>query len=185
MLATSQNAGPNTFNSIEGASFKPEGGGISLPSMSSLGTSSTSSPQSLQPPMTRFLNLEGVNMVVVEDDSGQCKLLNTAMGRMFKANGSVIHNVGQSLDDLLAKIPPGTQVLLTDMNMPGVSGGQLLAALKSQRPEILCLAISGRLDEHEKELSALGVRCLGKPYDFSQLREFVVTALNDHEILKK
>ena len=76
--------------------------------------------------------------------------------------------------------PHRFDLLLTDIQMPGISGIELAQRLLQKWPGLPILLISGVMDVREarEQLSASGpFHFLAKPFDLSQLRQSVATAL--------
>ena len=80
--------------------------------------------------------------------------------------------------------PWSFSAVLTDMNMPGVSGLQLATEMLRARPDMPVLLASGYItDELQAELSRLGIReVLHKPVAVAQLGEALARALRAVEL---
>lgn len=81
---------------------------------------------------------------------------------------------------LFGKRPP--DLVLTDINMPGLDGHDVIAAIRVLHPEVPIIAVSGGgaipQDELLLKASALGaVEIIMKPFEFSQLVGAVERAL--------
>lgn len=72
-------------------------------------------------------------------------------------------------------------LLVSDINMPGMSGLELLPAVKSQRPDLPVFMISayGDKDTVATALERGADKFLTKPVDFSQLKQDVSSAIAD------
>src|SRR4051812_13992170 len=79
----------------------------------------------------------------------------------------------QALDLLSDEIRPELIVILSDINMPGMDGLQLLAEIKQRRPDLPVMMVTAYGDNerrrHAKELGA--VEFITKPVDFDRLKE--------------
>jgi CheY-like chemotaxis protein len=66
-------------------------------------------------------------------------------------------------------------LLLTDFNMPGISGLELIAQVRSRWPRIKCVLASGYLDEHvERRITTeFKAGTLRKPYNVADAAELV------------
>jgi CheY-like chemotaxis protein len=77
----------------------------------------------------------------------------------------------QALDRLAEEIQPALVAVLSDINMPGMDGLQLLGEIKQRRPELPVMMVSAYGDDDRRhrarELGALDF--IPKPVDFDQL----------------
>jgi CheY-like chemotaxis protein len=79
----------------------------------------------------------------------------------------------QALDLLTGDIQPELIVILSDINMPGMDGLQLLGEVKQRRPDVPVMMVSAYGDDERRRRAAeLGaVEFITKPVDFDQLKE--------------
>lgn len=107
----------------------------------------------------------GWRILVVEDEADNRSLLQellTLLGHYVVS----AHDAEQGL----AEYAPGRfDVLLTDMNLPGISGLALAAALRSTQPGIKVVVASGQ-GVVDDEMRQAGYRSLLKPYRIDQLQ---------------
>jgi len=69
-------------------------------------------------------------------------------------------------------------LLITDGQMPGMLGMDLISAVSERYPGLACLMVSGNIDEvREAWLQSRGVPYVHKPYKASDLRQAVSEAL--------
>ena len=78
----------------------------------------------------------------------------------------------EALEALKVKAPPPDMLILSDINMPGKSGLELLAEIKEQWPSLTVFIITAYGDrETERRAFELGAAAfLPKPIDFFNLR---------------
>jgi CheY-like chemotaxis protein len=78
----------------------------------------------------------------------------------------------EALEALQVKAPPPDMLILSDINMPGKSGLELLAEIKTQWPSLTVFIITAYGDrETERRAFELGAAAfLPKPIDFYNLR---------------
>ncbi len=117
--------------------------------------------------------------VLVIDDDEETR---TLVKRMLDGVG---HQVEEALDGaeglrLFGKRPP--DLVLTDINMPGLDGHEVIAAIRVLHAEVPIIAISGGgaigKDELLLKASDLGaVEVIMKPFEFRQLTGAVERAL--------
>ena len=74
---------------------------------------------------------------------------------------------------LTGEIQPELIVILSDMNMPGMDGLELLGAIKQRRPDLTVMMVTAYGDDERKRRAReLGAsEFLTKPVDFDQLKE--------------
>ena len=117
-------------------------------------------------------------VLVIDDDEE----IRTIVEHMLVGAG---HQVEAALDGaeglrLFGKRPP--DLVLTDINMPGLDGHDVIAAIRVLHPEVPIIAVSGGgaipPDELLLKASALGaVEIIMKPFEFRQLVGAVERAL--------
>ena len=117
-------------------------------------------------------------VLVIDDDEE----IRTLVEHMLVGAG---HQVEAAVDGaeglrLFGKRPP--DLVLTDINMPGLDGHDVIAAIRVLHPEVSIIAVSGGgaipQDELLLKASALGaVEIIMKPFEFRQLVGAVERAL--------
>ncbi len=117
-------------------------------------------------------------VLVIDDD----EITRTLVTRMLTGEG---HQVEEALDGaeglrLFGKRPP--DVVLTDINMPGLDGHEVITAIRVLHAEVPIIAVSGggaiAKDELLLKASALGaVEIIMKPFEYTQLVGAVERAL--------
>ncbi len=117
-------------------------------------------------------------VLVIDDD----ELARTLLKRMLVEEG---HEVEEAYDGaeglrLFGKNPP--DLVLTDINMPGLDGHDVIEAIQMLHPDVPIIAISGGGPDTKEELllkaSALGAdQIIMKPFEFPQLVSAVERAL--------
>ena len=78
-----------------------------------------------------------------------------------------------ALERLLGNIEPGLIAVLSDINMPGMDGLQLLGAIKQRCPDLPVMMVTAYGDDdRRRRASELGAaQFLSKPVDFDLLKE--------------
>ena len=115
--------------------------------------------------------------VMVVDDEKDIELLFRQHFRKEIREGRVEFLFASSGEDALARIeamphPPDLIWIFTDINMPGMSGLDLLRALKSQFPQIKVSMITAYGDQYYRDAVASGAdRYYTKPLDFNALKQ--------------
>jgi len=98
--------------------------------------------------------------------------------KLLKADGFTVLTTGKSEFGLEAsRSHPGPiDLLLTDMEMPRMSGLELYRNIRAERPGIKVLMISGDLRERE-QVSVNGLTFLQKPFTPTALRDSIEALL--------
>jgi YesN/AraC family two-component response regulator len=89
---------------------------------------------------------------------------------------------GQEAIELLrSKKPPDVVYIFSDINMPGMSGFELLEAVKNDFPQINVSMISayGDNDNYERAISSGAKEFFTKPIDFDFLKEELHQLIKD------
>ena len=78
----------------------------------------------------------------------------------------------EALDRLAGEIEPQLVVILSDINMPGMDGFELLDVIKERRPDLPVMMVTAYGDDDRRRRAAqLGaMEFLTKPVDFDLLR---------------
>src|SRR6185437_1194408 len=77
-------------------------------------------------------------MLIVEDEPA----IRTLLGEIFESKGHTVSTAADgfaALEEIRKEVP---DVLLSDLNMPGMSGFELLSVVRRRLPEIYVVAIS-------------------------------------------
>jgi CheY-like chemotaxis protein len=117
-------------------------------------------------------------VLLIDDD----EMTRTLVKRMLDGEGHEIEEAvdGQEGLRLFGESPP--DLVLTDINMPGLDGHDVIEAIRMLHPEVPIIAISGGGPTSKEELllkaSALGAnQIIVKPFEFRQLVGAVERAL--------
>jgi CheY-like chemotaxis protein len=87
------------------------------------------------------------------------------------------HSGQEALDLLLGENAPSVLLVLSDINMPGMSGMELLTKVKLQRPTLPVIMITAYGDEKtEIEAKSKGAdQLISKPVNFERLKSSLVS----------
>ena len=113
--------------------------------------------------------------VLVVDDEPDVKALFEQRFRREVRAGAIGLNFALSAEDALALLEqrhPEIVLILSDINMPGMNGLELLKALKERYPEVRVCMITAYADEssHQRAVEYGCDDYLTKPIDFSVLK---------------
>jgi hypothetical protein len=107
-------------------------------------------------------------ILLAEDEVGIRELL----ARILRHNGFEVLETASAEEALeVARSTPGTiDLLVSDVVMTGMTGGELAATLQAERPELLVVLVSGNVDSTVVEAVAEGTGAfLAKPFRPSEL----------------
>ena len=87
----------------------------------------------------------------------------------------------EALEMLRNQAPPEVMYIFSDINMPGMSGLELLDEVKSQFPTIQVSMISayGDSDYHQKAIDSGAKEFFTKPIDFISLKEELIRVIEE------
>ena len=116
-----------------------------------------------------------VSILVVDDEPDVAQLFRQSFRREARQGTYVIHFAAsgeEALDRLAEQIQPALVAVLSDINMPGMDGLQLLAAIKQHFPNLPVMMVTAYGDdERRRRADELGAAdFLAKPVDFDQLK---------------
>ena len=117
-----------------------------------------------------------VSILVVDDEPDVALLFRQRFRREVREGTYVMHfaNSGEmALEQLNGGIEPTLIVILSDINMPGMDGLQLLGEVKQRHPDLPVMMVTAYGDdERRRRASDLGAsEFLTKPVDFDALKE--------------
>jgi CheY-like chemotaxis protein len=117
-----------------------------------------------------------VSILVVDDEPDVADLFRQQFRRETRQGTYVMHFAGsgeQALDLLADEIQPKLIVILSDINMPGMDGIQLLGEIKQRRPDLPVMMVTAYGDdERRRRADELGAaEFLTKPVDFELLKD--------------
>jgi CheY-like chemotaxis protein len=116
-----------------------------------------------------------VSILVVDDEPDVDQLFRQRFRREVRQGTYVIHFAAsgeEALALLTAGIEPTVAVILSDINMPGMDGLQLLGKIKQRFPDLPVMMVTAYGDdERRRRATELGAtEFLAKPVDFEQLK---------------
>ena len=117
-----------------------------------------------------------VSILVVDDEPDVAEMFRQRFRREARQGTYVMHFAASgagALDRLAEEIQPTLLAVLSDINMPGMDGLELLGEIKQHRPDLPVMMVTAYGD-HDKRRRAreLGAcEFITKPVDFDQLKE--------------
>lgn len=116
------------------------------------------------------------HVLVVDDDEN----IRISLERLLKADGYQVTTAESGEDGLQAlKDEPGVQLVISDHNMPGMSGIEFLKLVRSRHPAVMRVMLTADPDP-ETVVRSINegevYRFIRKPWDNAALREMVYFA---------
>jgi CheY-like chemotaxis protein len=118
------------------------------------------------------------SILIVDDEPDIAELFRQRFRREVRQGQYVLHfaESGEEALRRLGEIRPELIVILSDINMPGMDGLELLREVRRLRPELPVLMVTAYGDDGRRyradELGAAAF--LSKPVDFDQLKQQLV-----------
>jgi CheY-like chemotaxis protein len=117
-----------------------------------------------------------VSILVVDDEPDVVELFRQRFRREARQGTYVLHFAGsgeEALEQLAGDIEPELIVILSDINMPGMDGLELLGQIKQRLPHIPVIMVTAYGDdERRRRARELGAaEFIAKPIDFDHLKE--------------
>jgi CheY-like chemotaxis protein len=123
-----------------------------------------------------------VLVLVVDDEPDVEALFRQQFRRDLRAQRFAMdfaHSATDALARIAGTIEQSLILILSDINMPGMTGLEMLPKVKQLRPEVPVIMITayGDAETKRKALASGATGLLTKPIDFSLLREEIDTRL--------
>ena len=123
-----------------------------------------------------------VYILVVDDEPDVEALFRQQFRRDLRAQRFVMDfasSAADALSRIASTIEQSLILILSDINMPGMTGLEMLPKVKEIRPEVPVIMITayGDADTRRKALEGGATGLLTKPIDFSLLREEIDSRL--------
>ena len=114
------------------------------------------------------------SILIVDDEPDIAELFRQRFRREVRTGQYVLHFAASGEEGLrrLGEIEPELIVILSDINMPGMDGLELLRAIKGRRPELPVLMVTAYADEERRRTAEQSgaAAFLPKPIDFDELK---------------
>ena len=123
-----------------------------------------------------------VLVLVVDDEPDVEALFRQQFRRDLRAERFVMdfaNSAADALSRITSTIGQSLILILSDINMPGMTGLEMLPKVKEMRPEVPVIMITayGDADTKRKALESGAIGLLTKPIDFTLLREEIDSRL--------
>ena len=116
-----------------------------------------------------------VSILVVDDEPDVAELFRQRFRGETRQGKYVLHYAAsgaEALDRLAGEIEPPLVAVLSDINMPGMDGLQLLGEIKQRFPELPVMMVTAYGDDERRRRAAEygAADFLAKPVDFDHLK---------------
>ena len=116
------------------------------------------------------------SILVVDDEPDVAELFRQRFRRETRQGTYVMHfaaSGAEALDRLSGEIEPTLAAVLSDINMPGMDGLELLAQIKQRFPDLPVMMVTAYGDDDRRRRAAEcgAAEFITKPVDFEQLKE--------------
>jgi CheY-like chemotaxis protein len=116
------------------------------------------------------------SILVVDDEPDVADLFRQSFRREARQGTYVMLFAGsgaEALDRLTKEIEPTLIAVLSDINMPGMDGLELLGEIKQRRPDLPVMMVTAYGDDDRRRRARELGACefITKPVDFDQLKE--------------
>jgi signal transduction histidine kinase/DNA-binding response OmpR family regulator len=118
----------------------------------------------------------GLKLLIVEDDP----LVRLGAADLAQELGCIVVEAptGQAALDAIAE-DPDIEVMMTDLGLPGMSGGELIVAARRRRPDLGVVIASGSDRDAAKNIASAGqIFYLAKPYELTAFERVLLTIQN-------
>jgi CheY-like chemotaxis protein len=115
------------------------------------------------------------SILIVDDEPDVANLFRQRFRREARQGTYVMHfaaSGAEALDRLAAAIEPALVAVLSDINMPGMDGLELLGEIKQRRPDLPVMMVTAYGDEERRHRARQLGACefITKPVDFDELK---------------
>jgi CheY-like chemotaxis protein len=115
------------------------------------------------------------SILVVDDEPDVAELFRQRFRRETRQGKYVLHYAtsgAEALDRLAGEIEPTLVAVLSDINMPGMDGLQLLGEIKQRFPDLPVMMVTAHGDDERRRRAAEygAADFLAKPVDFEHLK---------------
>jgi len=117
----------------------------------------------------------GFSILIVDDEPDVAELFRQRFRRETRQGTYVLHYAAsgdEALDRLAGEIEPRLVAVLSDINMPGMDGLQLLGEIKQRFPDLPVMIVTAYGDDEQRRQAAEygAAEFLTKPVDFERLK---------------
>jgi CheY-like chemotaxis protein len=116
-----------------------------------------------------------VSILVVDDEPDVAELFRQRFRRETRQGTYVLHYAAsgdEALERLSGEIEPELLAVLSDINMPGMDGLQLLTEIKQRHPDLPVMMVTAYGDDDRRRRAAEhgAAEFITKPVDFDHLK---------------
>ena len=123
--------------------------------------------------------MKNVSIVVVEDELELKNLIVDMMDLFLDVKADSFDNGLSAWQHIKEN---KITIIISDIDMPGMNGLELLRSVKAQFPETIFLCMSGRAMEHKEKAKELGAEYfIPKPFEINDFVEVVKKYIPEEE----
>lgn len=122
--------------------------------------------------LTASISTSGGRVLLADDNDSLRELL----GQIISSCGFEVSEAGDGRQalDIFISAEKNFDLLITDLCMPRINGGELIREIRRCKPDIPVIAITGYTDPATlDEVKALDVMLFSKPIDIDELRQYI------------
>ena len=119
-----------------------------------------------------------IRALIVDDSSVMRKIVERSL-RQAGVDSLLVLEAGSGVEGLEVLKTRKVDLILSDINMPGMSGLEMLPKVRAERPDVPVIMITayGDAETRRKAIERGAVGLLTKPIDFALLRHEIDTRL--------
>ncbi|MBI5037397.1 MAG: response regulator [Candidatus Kerfeldbacteria bacterium] len=120
--------------------------------------------------------MQSPRKALVVDDEEILRDLVTEIAELEGFQVTTCVNGRQALE-LVQQSPDDISLVITDLEMPSMTGPELIHALREQGSQVPIILMSGnpqKLGQATVELSGCTIRTIGKPFQLAEFRELII-----------
>ena len=123
-----------------------------------------------------------IYILVVDDEPDVAELFRQQFRRDLRAERFIMEfamSAAEALERIRAIAEPSLILILSDINMPGMTGLEMLPKVRAERPNVPVIMITayGDPETKRKALESGAAGLLTKPIDFAVLRQEIDTRI--------
>ena len=113
--------------------------------------------------------MQAIDRVMVVEDDANCR---SALAELLRVWGYQPETASDGIEALHKFHMMQPTAIISDLQMPGLSGIELFKAVRRSAPRVCCILVTGDPSDKAEVLSGLGIAdCLHKPLDPQRLRQ--------------
>lgn len=120
------------------------------------------------------------SILQIDDDADDCEMFAEALHKVSQSEYISITNPVKAVESLISGLLK-PDVIVLDVNMPGMNGIEVLSKIKTNRATsgipVIMFSTSANQDHIDKSLSLGALKYVAKPFSIGELRAFIQSEL--------